>query len=128
MKKFLSVLGMLAIFAMVFSCRDVNDQQSPANTIVGTWQMQNSGTSVVIYSFTNDGKLTITEQGTQTNTNTSTYSVVRQNYDNPQSTTNLQDIVYLLNTKYILSFSDASHMSFTTSKANGPRYDFVRQK
>ena len=127
LKLFIASVTILLTFA---ACRGDEKDQPAGNKIQGEWTLQGTvqGRSV-IYNFRSSNDVVITDTGVNSSTNTLPYSVVYENYKDPNSPDQKQDIVYIGNLKYALGFSSSNHMILTNYNVNpANKLEFERRR
>lgn len=125
MKKLILFSLSLCLILLTFSCRKLGDEQPAKNQILGIWERQNTSGAPFIYDFNNGGVLKVTANG---QTEQYAYSITYENYDDPNSEDNKQDIIRIAGEKYILKFQDAAHMNWSKPSTSFTPIYFVRQK
>lgn len=120
------LLPLFLIFT-TYSCRNNHDDLSGADRIKGIWILtSNNAGGQITYSFDNNGTVTITMVGSTNPPVVTNYSVNFENFSDPSSDKDQQEVIHLGNTKYLLNFTDADHMSFSLPN-NGTQLIFERQ-
>lgn len=95
MKNVLKIVFGMLLFVAFAACRGNEDSLPPSNKIQGEWILQNTVAGrTVTYNF-RASDVVVTESGTATSSNTYSYSVVYENYKDPKSQDQKQDVVYI---------------------------------